>query len=125
MNKPSVCVDLDGVLAKYDGWKGVDHIGDPIPRAREFLELLSKNFHIIIHTTRVNPEVNTGHTYEELRAKVEAWLVKHEMVYDDIQSKPLAIAYIDDRACYCEPEIIPHTWNDAISFVGFKYITAK
>ena len=22
--------DLDGTLAKYDGWKGIDHIGDPI-----------------------------------------------------------------------------------------------
>lgn len=24
-------VDLDGTLALYDGWKGADHIGDPIP----------------------------------------------------------------------------------------------
>jgi len=25
-------VDLDGTLAHYDGWKGPEHIGDPIPR---------------------------------------------------------------------------------------------
>lgn len=24
-------VDLDGTLAHYDGWKGADHIGEPIP----------------------------------------------------------------------------------------------
>ena len=24
-------VDLDGTLAHYDGWKGPDHIGDPVP----------------------------------------------------------------------------------------------
>jgi hypothetical protein len=24
-------VDLDGTLAYYDGWKGPEHIGDPIP----------------------------------------------------------------------------------------------
>lgn len=24
-------VDLDGTLAHYDGWHGVEHIGDPIP----------------------------------------------------------------------------------------------
>lgn len=24
-------VDLDGTLAHYDGWKGIDHIGAPIP----------------------------------------------------------------------------------------------
>jgi hypothetical protein len=23
-------VDLDGTLAHYDGWKGIDHIGEPI-----------------------------------------------------------------------------------------------
>jgi hypothetical protein len=23
-------VDLDGTLAHYDGWKGADHIGEPI-----------------------------------------------------------------------------------------------
>lgn len=26
-----VGVDLDGTLAYYDGWKGEEHIGDPIP----------------------------------------------------------------------------------------------
>lgn len=25
-------VDLDGTLAYYDGWKGIEHIGAPIPR---------------------------------------------------------------------------------------------
>lgn len=24
-------VDLDGTLAHYDGWKGVEHIGPPVP----------------------------------------------------------------------------------------------
>jgi len=24
-------VDLDGTLAQYGGWKGPDHIGDPVP----------------------------------------------------------------------------------------------
>jgi len=28
-------VDLDGTLAMYDGWRGSDHIGDPVPFARE------------------------------------------------------------------------------------------
>ena len=30
-----VGVDLDGTLAQYDGWKGVDHIGDPVPKMLE------------------------------------------------------------------------------------------
>ena len=24
-------VDLDGTLAHYDGWKGIEHVGPPIP----------------------------------------------------------------------------------------------
>jgi hypothetical protein len=26
-----IAVDLDGTLAEYGGWKGADHIGEPIP----------------------------------------------------------------------------------------------
>lgn len=36
-----IAVDLDGTLAKYDGWKGLEHIGEPIPemlfRVRKWL----------------------------------------------------------------------------------------
>jgi hypothetical protein len=36
-------VDLDGTLAHYDGWKGHQHIGDPVPamadRVRRWLAL--------------------------------------------------------------------------------------
>lgn len=28
-------VDLDGTLAHYSGWKGIEHIGDPIPAMLE------------------------------------------------------------------------------------------
>ncbi len=31
--KPRVCVDLDGVLAKYESWRGPDQIGPPLPGA--------------------------------------------------------------------------------------------
>ena len=24
-------VDLDGTLAHYNGWKGIEHVGDPVP----------------------------------------------------------------------------------------------
>lgn len=37
-----IAVDLDGTLAFYDGWKGADHIGEPIPammeRVRKWIE---------------------------------------------------------------------------------------
>lgn len=28
-------VDLDGTLAHYDGWKGIEHIGAPVPKMVE------------------------------------------------------------------------------------------
>lgn len=31
-NKPWYGFDLDGTLAYWDGWKGIQHIGEPIPR---------------------------------------------------------------------------------------------
>ena len=37
-NKPIICVDLDGVLNSFDGWKGADFFHPPRPGAREFLQ---------------------------------------------------------------------------------------
>lgn len=30
-DKPWLGVDLDGTLAVYDKWRGIEHIGAPIP----------------------------------------------------------------------------------------------
>ncbi len=54
--RQTVCVDLDGVLAAYDGWKAVDHIGEPIPGAQEFTRELSERFKVIIYTSRFSNE---------------------------------------------------------------------
>jgi len=106
--KKTVCVDLDGVLAEYDGWKGVAHIGDPLPGAVEFTHKLSKIARVVIVTTRASQEVN-GHaeTVHQLAKRVEAWLQKHGFAFDEVytgQGKPLAAAYIDDRAVPCRPQ---------------------
>jgi len=46
-------IDLDGTLALYDGWKGPDHIGKPIPHvAMVFRMLVSKGYLVRIFTTR-------------------------------------------------------------------------
>ena len=104
--KKTVCVDLDGVLAEYDGWKGVDHIGKPIAGAQEFLRRLREKYDVVIFTTRCNPEVNKPEAAHLLANRVRAWLDKHEMPYDDVYhgvGKPIAAAYIDDNAYRCEP----------------------
>lgn len=48
--------DLDGTLAKYDGWKGIDHIGEPV---RPMVELVRRLYvtgtKVKILTARVAP----------------------------------------------------------------------
>src|SRR5579872_7499743 len=42
INGQWIGVDLDGTLARFDGWRGIDHIGEPImpmvERVRKWLE---------------------------------------------------------------------------------------
>lgn len=101
MGKKTVCVDLDGTLAFYDGWKGIDNIGDPLPGAREFLSRLIVDYDVVIYTTRCNEEVNKPEKLEYLTARVGEWLVRHQLPFTSIhvgQGKPIAIAYVDDRS---------------------------
>lgn len=118
MARKTICVDLDGVLARYDEWKGIDHIGIPNPGAVEFTKALSKFARVVIFTTRCKvfppnapgPEGNPEPGRDDvdlLTARVEAWLNLHGFWYDEVyagQGKPLAAGYIDDRAVLCEPQ---------------------
>lgn len=104
-----VCVDLDGVLAKYDKWRGVDHFGEPIPGALEFMKKLAKFSEITIFTSRCSQDVLEGSviTPGQLRVKVIEWLEKHDFPYTDVyigQGKPRAAAFIDDRGVHCNPQ---------------------
>lgn len=108
-HRPRICVDLDGVLAQYDKWKGVDHIGDPVPGALEFAQQLNKIAEITVFTSRCTQDVLEGSriTPGQLRIKVIEWLEKHKFPYADVytgQGKPRAAAFIDDRAVTCSPQ---------------------
>jgi hypothetical protein len=63
--------DLDGTLAVYDGWKGVGHIGKPIPAVVAFLKnLRAHGVEVRIFTARC----------QEGRAAVlviEQWCLHH------------------------------------------------
>ena len=84
----TICVGLDGVIAQYRGWKGPDHIGEPMPGVKHFLYELTKDYNIIIHTTRQYPGVWD-------------WLLKHQLrdyITGITSTKVPAVAYIDDKA---------------------------
>lgn len=88
-HKPIVCVDLDGVLNAFDGWRGTDFFHPPRPGAREFLAALNRQgYRVVVFTVRWGPHV-------------EAWLARHglaEFVAMVTDRKPAAHVYIDDRA---------------------------
>lgn len=47
-------VDLDGTLAMYDGFKGPEHIGDPVPKMLERVKKwLAEGREVRIFTARV------------------------------------------------------------------------
>jgi hypothetical protein len=63
-------VDLDGTLAHYEGWKGADHIGDPIPAmAARVRAWIAEGRTVKIFTARA--------TVPEQVAPVVAWLTRH------------------------------------------------
>lgn len=107
--KRTIAIDLDGVLAKYQGWKGLDHIGKPFSGAIDFTESLLKDFEVVIHTCRTNPEINDkgNETAEQLAERIYKWLRENGFP-EDVKvwtgiGKPIAAVYIDDRAIRCEP----------------------
>ena len=87
--RPTICIDLDGVLNLFDSWRSPEYFHPLRPGAREFLERLSAaNFRIVIFTVR---------WYEW----VEAWLDENglrEYVAEVTDKKPPAEVYLDDRA---------------------------
>ena len=51
----TIAVDLDGTLAKDDGWKGIEHIGEPVPAMLDRVkEWISNGKNVVIFTARAN-----------------------------------------------------------------------
>lgn len=101
---PVACIDLDGVLAYFDRWKGADHIGDPIPTGVSLVrKLVGRGFRIIIYSCRLNGSLE-GCDYVKSYNLIREWLNRYRILYDKIavqsDGKPYADVYIDDRNVY-------------------------
>lgn len=96
--------DLDGTLAKYDGWKGIEHIGDPV----DTMVIIAKMLHKIgkkikVLTARVAPR-DDGEGGDKAKKYVEEWCKKNlgfvpEITYEKDASMA---ALFDDRAVAVE-----------------------
>lgn len=69
-------VDLDGTLAHYDGWKGVEHIGAPIERMlQRVMGWINEDREVRIFTARVS--VDQGAELEMAHSAIERWCLKY------------------------------------------------
>lgn len=102
-DKKPICIDFDGVLNTYGGWKGPGELYEPLPGAKEFLEKLSEYFQVIIFTTRE-------------KSSVELWMMEHNMYFDKVtHQKIAAVAYVDDRAVNFSGDF-EKTFQEVITF---------
>lgn len=91
-------VDLDGTLAEYGGWRGADHIGEPVPAmAFRVRKWLADGRDVRIFTARAS--------VPEQVAPVVAWAERHFGVALPVTNvKDFAMVELwDDRAVQVEP----------------------
>lgn len=75
-NKKWLAVDLDGTLAHYDGWKGIDHIGAPVKGiVDKIIQRYKEGWGIAIFTARVSEK----HEAEQAEKAIWAWVDKYEL----------------------------------------------
>jgi hypothetical protein len=100
-NQGWVGVDLDGTLAHYTEWKGIDQIGPPIPRTLNLVRaLLDKGIKVKIFTARVGPQ--RGGAQEAVHAvqAIRAWCMRHlgqELAITN--EKDLSMIWMIDDRC--------------------------
>lgn len=92
-----IAFDLDGTLAKYDNWKGLNHIGEPIiPIINKLKKYLANNEKCCIFTARATSEKN--------KEPIKKWLIKNigrEIPITNIKNTNIKKFY-DDRAIAVE-----------------------
>jgi len=78
-----IAVDLDGTLAFYSGWQGIDHIGEPIEKMKErVMAWIAEGKKVTIFTSRL--AVNDSDEYSEIMTTIKSWLHKHGFPQLDI-----------------------------------------
>lgn len=96
-------IDLDGTLAHYSGWKGIEHIGEPIPKMlAQVNEWLEQGRDVKIFTARVSV---TGPLREEAIDYIHQWCKKHGLPALEVTNiKDFGMVELyDDRAFNVRP----------------------
>lgn len=119
-----ISVDLDGVIMKYEGWKGPDVFGEVIDGAASTLHALKdKGWYIAIFTTRLVTEKlvdylrNNGIPFDDINGRIHKGKVLYQHYGErgihygvpsprhywrhnpaDASIKPIASVYVDDMS---------------------------
>ena len=73
MGKRVIAVDLDGTLAHYDGWKGIEHIGPVIPEVANAMELAqAEGAEVHLFTARVSDPEDAAEAHQVISKWAEA-----------------------------------------------------
>lgn len=103
-------VDLDGTLAHYTGWKGANHIGEPIkPMQQRVLKWLAEGKTVKIFTARMHGHgaLLVGGKAEDALTPIQQWCLTHlGQVLEVTNIKDFGMIELwDDRAV----QVIPNT----------------
>lgn len=89
-------IDLDGSLATYDGWKGPEHIGKPIPMMVDRVKrMLSQGHDVRVFTARVADDPDGS-----VEKRIGDWTEKHvgtRLPVTNVKDQHMTSLY-DDRA---------------------------
>ncbi len=104
--KGVIAFDFDGVLAQYDGWKGIDVLGEPIQETIQTVrKLKEEGYKILIFTSRMDTP------------KLRQWLKNNNVPYDAINKNVPDIPQKDAKCFY-------HCFIDDRN-LHFNYHTAR
>jgi hypothetical protein len=95
-------VDLDGTLAKYDGWKGIEHVGEPVlPMLNRVKQWIKEGKTVKIFTARVSVPDDM---LDSVTAPIHEWCEKNGLPRLEITCKKDfgMISLYDDRCFQVE-----------------------
>jgi len=124
-------VDLDGTLAHYDGWRGVDHIGEPVPEMlTRVKQWIAEGKCVKIFTARLHAHNVIDFTDSkpvDVITPIQEWCRKHVgVVLDATNVKDFEMVELwDDRCIQVEPNTGKRAydagWSDAMAYVNRGY----
>jgi hypothetical protein len=96
-DRPTICVDFEGVIEKYRGWESITVLYNPINGAADFLKKIDEMGDIIVWSHRLDPRIAATNAVESLRDQIEEWLAANEFPFASVSfgtRQPVADAYI-------------------------------